>query len=104
MRNSQHFCRSAKELKVGLKYKMVKSTRKEVVEAVCDKCGKRMKATKGHWNEHGTPNTNYFDPSFHEDFFELKTIWGYGSARKDGETHTAVLCEPCYDEVFKDVK
>jgi hypothetical protein len=88
---------------MGLTHKVVASERKELDAVTCDKCGKEIKKLDaGHWNEFGVPHSNYFEPHF-DCFFLLEHSWGYSSS-KDGQTHRAVLCEPCYDEVFKDVK
>jgi hypothetical protein len=88
---------------MGLVYKIINSERKELDTVTCDKCGVEIKKnSEGGWNPFGEPYSIYHSPSF-ENFFLLEQSWGYGS-NKDGEVHTAALCEPCYDEVFKDVK
>jgi hypothetical protein len=87
---------------MGLEFKIVNSERKELDKVVCDRCDAEIKKhAEGQWNQFGEPYSLYHEPSF-DNFFLLKQSWGYGS-QKDGETHRAVLCEPCYDEVFKDV-
>lgn len=88
---------------MGLQYKVVPSERKELDRVVCDRCDQVIKKhDKGHWNDFGEPYTCYHEPFF-DNFFEIKQTWGYSSG-KDGEYHEAVLCEPCYDLVFKDVQ
>ena len=88
---------------MGLTYKIENVERKLLDKVTCDRCGEEIpKISDGGWNPFGEPYSMYHEPSFH-DFFFLHTSWGYGS-RKDGEIHEAVLCETCYDEVFKDVR
>lgn len=88
---------------MGLKYKVVLSERKELDTVSCDRCTQPIKKIDtGHWNEYGELYTKYHGPMF-ECFFELNQTWGYSSG-KDGQHHSAILCEPCYDQVFKDVK
>ena len=88
---------------MGLNYKIVTSERKELDAVSCDKCGIEIKKQgEGHWNEYGEPYSKYHEPMF-DSFFLLEHSWGF-SSHKDGETHRAVLCESCYNEVFKDVK
>jgi hypothetical protein len=87
---------------MGLTYKIVNSERKELDKVTCDRCGVEIeKIVEGGWNPMGEPYSIYHEPSFANHFL-LKQGWGYGS-QKDGDIHTAVLCEPCYDIVFKDV-
>jgi hypothetical protein len=92
---------------MGREYKIVESTRKEIDKAVCDRCdkiiGRHKELGEGHWNPCGEPYSNYFEPMLEEEFFVLNKSWGYFSG-KDTEIHEAVLCESCYDIVFKDVK
>jgi hypothetical protein len=88
---------------MGLEFKIIEAQKKELDRVVCDRCQKEIrKDSEGHWNEFGEPYTQYHEPAF-DDFFLLDHCWGYSSG-KDGEHHKAVLCEPCYDEVFKHVK
>lgn len=88
---------------MGLTYKIVNSERKELDKVTCDRCGAEIeKVAEAGWNQFGNPYSIYHEPSF-GNFFLLNHTWGYGSD-KDGVTHTAVLCEPCYDTVFKDVE
>lgn len=88
---------------MGLEFKIVTAEKKELDKVVCDRCSIEIKKEgQGHWNEFGEPHSVYHEPSF-DDFFMLNHSWGY-SSKKDGEQHQAVLCEPCYDEVFKSVK
>jgi hypothetical protein len=88
---------------MGLEFKIIQSERKELDKAICDRCGVEIKKlSEGHWNEYGEPHSVYHEPGF-DCFFFLEHSWGYFS-NKDGQTHRAVLCEPCYDIVFKDVK
>jgi hypothetical protein len=89
---------------MGLKYKVIKSERKELSKVTCDHCDKNIKLSKGRWNPMGKPHTMYHEPmAIEEDYFVLRSSWGYYS-RKDYDVHEAVLCEACYDIVFKDVK
>ncbi len=88
---------------MGLEYKVINTEKKELDRVVCNRCGNEVrKQSEGGWNQFGEPYTVYHEPSF-DCFFLLDHSWGYSST-KDGETHKAVLCEPCYDIVFKDVK
>lgn len=87
---------------MGLEFKIIQVERKELDKVTCDKCGNEIKKHgEGHWNEFGEPHSVYHEPHFDE-FFLLDKSWGYFSG-KDTETHRAVLCEACYDEVFKGV-
>lgn len=89
---------------MGLEFKIITSERKELDKVVCDRCSREIrKDSEGQWNPLGEPYSIYHEPRFKEDYFELDHSWGY-SSKKDGETHKAVLCEDCYDAVFKDVK
>lgn len=89
---------------MSLIHKMITAEVKVLDAVECDKCGKRIESCHdAHWNEFGTPYSNFFAPRFQEDFFVTKIQWGYRS-NKDTEAHELVLCEPCYDEVFKGVK
>lgn len=86
-----------------MEFKIIQSERKELDKVTCDRCGNEVKKeSEGTWNPCGEPYSVYHEPSF-ANFFLLNHSWGYGSS-KDTETHKAVLCEPCYDVVFKDVK
>jgi|SRR5208337_460798 len=88
---------------MGLKFKIENVERKLLDQVVCDRCDKEIeKVSEGGWNPFGEPHSVYHEPAF-KDFFLLRTSWGYYSG-KDGETHEAVICEPCYDEIFKSVK
>lgn len=87
---------------MGIEFKIVQADRKQVDKVTCDKCGKNIpKTSEGGWNPCGEPHSVYHEPSF-EDFFFLDKSWGYSSG-KDTETHRAVICESCYDEIFKGV-
>jgi hypothetical protein len=88
---------------MGLEYKIEPSERKLLDRVICDRCGKEIKKiSEGGWNPFGEPHSRFHEPGF-EDFFQLSQTWGYFS-KKDGEMHEAVICEGCYDEVFKDVR
>jgi hypothetical protein len=68
-------------------------------KVICDCCQRELK--KHHdesFNDYGV-----FFPACFEDYFVLNQSWGYYSG-KDTERHEAIICEPCYDEIFKDVK
>lgn len=54
----------------------------ELVEIICNKCGKRLSVTKG------VPQ---------EEWLHVDKHWGYFS-QKDGVRHTFDICEECYDE------
>jgi hypothetical protein len=87
---------------MGLEYKIEKIEQKILDRVVCDRCKKEVeRISDGGWNQFGEPYSVFHPPSF-KDFFLLETSWGYFSS-KDGDKHEAVLCEPCYDEVFKGV-
>jgi hypothetical protein len=88
---------------VGLEYKVENVERKLLDKVVCDRCDKEIKkVSDGQWNPFGPPHSLYHEPSF-EPYFLLQKNWGYHS-RKDNQVHEAVVCEGCYDEIFKDVK
>lgn len=89
---------------MAYEYKLETHKRKVLDKVTCDGCGFEFKKeSEAHWNEYGRPHTNFFEPMFTPGWFELKHSWGYHS-NKDSETHRAVICEPCYDKIFKDVK
>lgn len=92
---------------MGVKFAIVSSTRKELKSIQCDRCGKKTKKkdiTPGRWNSFGEPFSCYHSVCYSgPEFAELQWEWGYHS-KKDLERHKIVLCEPCYDAVFKDVK
>lgn len=54
-------------------------------ELKCNGCGKLLKVENG---------------ILKEDVFEGKKQWGYFSER-DGEIHSFLLCEACYNEMIK---
>jgi protein-arginine kinase activator protein McsA len=88
---------------MGIEFKIINTEKREVDKIVCDRCSIEIeKLTEGGWNQFGDSFTVYHEPAF-VSYFELNVGWGYDS-KKDGEIHKAVLCEECYDEVFKDVK
>ena len=88
---------------MGIEFKIINTEKLEIDKIVCDRCSIEIeKLTEGGWNQFGEPYSTYHEPAF-VSFFELDVTWGYDS-RKDGDHHRAVLCEDCYDEVFKDVK
>jgi hypothetical protein len=87
---------------MGFQFKIEAVERKILDKVFCDSCGKEVKKiSDGGWNKFGEPMTMYHEPGF-EDYFCLNCSWGYFS-KKDGETHTAVICEACYDVIFKNV-
>jgi hypothetical protein len=87
---------------MGLAYKIINTERKELDRVTCDKCRNEIeKVSDGGWNPFGEPFSMYHEPVF-KDYFLLDKSWGYFSG-KDTETHRAVLCEGCYDEIFKGV-
>lgn len=89
---------------MGLIYKIVPSTRKELTEVVCDRCDKHILMDRpGQWNPFGEPHSFYHEPSPLEEVLSVNHVWGYASD-KDGLRHEFILCESCYDLVFKDVK
>ena len=57
------------------------------IEKCCNMCGKKIK-------ENGLER---------EDFLQMEKTWGYFS-EKDGEKHTIILCETCYDLWIKSLK
>jgi len=68
-------------------------------KVICDCCDKELeKLNDESFNSYG----NFF-PAWFREYFVLKTTWGYNSY-KDMDTHEAVICESCYDRLFKDVK
>ena len=88
---------------MGLSFKIVQSERKLLNEVACDRCGKAVqKQYEGGWNPYGEPYSEFHEPTF-DSFFLLEHSWG-ASSKKDGQKHEAVLCEDCYDLVFKDVR
>ena len=60
-----------------------KKTETELVEAVCNKCGRTLKVENG---------------VLKEGCFSAEVVFGYFS-RKDGIIHNFDLCEDCYDEM-----
>lgn len=58
----------------------------ELVEIICNKCGKRIPVTKG------VPQ---------EDTLHVEKNWGYFS-QNDGIKHTFDICEECYEEWVAD--
>ncbi len=54
-----------------------------VKEMYCDRCGKKIRVKDG---------------VIMEGVFSFEHEWGFFS-EKDGEIHSADLCEKCYDEV-----
>ena len=56
---------------------------RELVQVVCNKCGKELKIEKGRLKEV---------------CFSADAVFGYFS-RKDGTTQHFDLCEDCYDEL-----
>ena len=89
---------------MGLNYHIVQSERKELSGATCDRCQKEITIDgPGHWNPFGKPYSIYHEPGLMESVFVLDQEWGYHS-KKDLERHRAVICEACYDVIFKDVK
>ena len=56
---------------------------RELVQVVCNKCGKELKIEKGRLKEF---------------CFSADAVFGYFS-RKDGTTQHFDLCEDCYDEL-----
>jgi hypothetical protein len=88
---------------MGLQFKNVQLESKLLDRVMCDRCLQDIeKESEGGWNQFGEPQSVFHPPAFRE-FFLLRQTWGY-SSRKDGEAHEAVLCEGCYDAVFKDVR
>lgn len=62
--------------------KKVQKEVEEVVDILCDCCGKSCKDEMGEFQ-----------------FMELKAYWGYGS-NKDMTKWSAKVCEKCVDEKF----
>lgn len=90
---------------MSLVYKIVPSERKELVEVICDKCDKHIQmACPGQWNPMGIPYSLYHEPWAKEEYIVINHVFGYFSNQKDGSNHESVLCEACYDIVFKDIK
>lgn len=88
---------------MSLEFKTIPIEHELLDRVKCDRCGKDVKKeSEGGWNQWGEPHSMFHPPAF-RDFFLLKHTWGY-SSRKDGERHEAVICEDCYDVIFKDVK
>ena len=58
---------------------------KEITKIICNKCGREITAAGGYARG-GVFSADY--------------VWGYFS-NKDGEKHSFVLCEACYDELLK---
>jgi hypothetical protein len=85
---------------MGFVYKKIDAPQLKVVDKVsCDRCQKELKKEhEGGFNDYGI----YFSDWF-EGYYHLKVDWGYSSG-KDTEHHEAVICEACYDEIFRDVK
>lgn len=60
-----------------------KKTEEELVQAVCNKCGRTLRVENG---------------VLKEGCFSAEVAFGYFS-RKDGTIHRFDLCEDCYDEM-----
>ena len=56
---------------------------KQLMEVVCNKCGRSLKVENGYLREY---------------CFSADTVFGYFS-RKDGTVHHFDLCEECYDDM-----
>ncbi len=65
---------------------MGKIEKEDVVDIICDICGKSTK----------TELDDY-------EYAELSATWGYSSS-KDEEYHEVCLCEKCYDRVIMYIK
>jgi hypothetical protein len=63
-----------------------KIEKEDVVDIICDICGK---STKTEFSDY--------------EYAELSATWGYSSS-KDGEYHEVCLCEKCYDRVIAYIK
>lgn len=85
-------------------YKVIPSERNELSEVICDRCDKRIQLAPGHWNQFGTPYSFYHEPWADEEYVIIRHMFGFFSDQKDGSEHESVLCESCYDAVFKNVK
>jgi len=80
-------------------YKAIPSERLVADKIICDRCGKELEKHMGEsFNDHGTFFSAWFD-----DYFHLKQDWGFYS-NKDQDHDEAIICEACYDEIFKGVK
>ena len=62
-------------------YQKTPSFKQQLVEVICNKCGKSF-----------TPSDSLFP-----EFLDIEKDWGYGS-QKDGERWEFDLCESCIDE------
>ena len=71
---------------------------------ICDRCDKSIPVSIGHWNQYGEPYSRYHKPVAEEEYVVIDHAWGYFSNGKDMSTHQSVLCESCYDALFKEVK
>ena len=87
---------------MGLKFKLQPSSRKILDKVNCDKCGKSIKKIgNAGWNPFGKPHTIFHD-SWFDEHVVIEHTWGYGSY-KDGCFYRIVLCEPCFDLIFKKI-
>lgn len=64
---------------------MKKYQDKEIVEILCNQCGKKIDVKKG---------------IVKEGVYLAEMKWGYFS-NKDGEFHSFELCEECYDKMVE---
>lgn len=71
-----------------LKTKKISKKVDEVVDIICDSCGKSCK-------------DKYEPHNFH--FATIEAKWGYGS-KKDGDLHKSAICERCYDFIVELMK
>ena len=71
-----------------------------LVTVICDKCGRRLTNSSPSRDEGVEVAAS---PERANEYFHLKTTWGY-SSRRNGEIHEADVCEDCYDEIFKGVR
>lgn len=63
-----------------------RSTVYDIVDILCDRCGKSCKNKYGNFN-----------------FTTLSADYSFGS-EKDGERHKADICEKCYDLIISKMK
>ncbi len=76
---------------MGKVYKEIETTVEIVDKIICDHCGKELKK---HMEE----------PPWFQSHFHLKVSWGDYYSEFDQQQHEAIVCEPCYQEIFRDVK
>lgn len=78
----------------------IRTTREEIVDIVCDVCGRSCMVDEFTIDNESRPDHGETARVF--EYMKLSADWGYHTA-KDGEKWEASICESCVDEKFKAV-